>query len=244
MAEYNDFNPRFNLTQEMLSGGQQFNWVLHEDEESITGYNYSDIKLKNPETGVICRVKILLMSDGKRKLTYIPDITKDGWVSLNGRTGNSSFTFKLGLGSALYETSANIPEEVKEAILNLATIMFNGDTSMNDINAGEINSIIPCKDIGNIDRRRNISLILGYITQQIRRVHLAMDELTFNDTEIREAITMLEIKNGKLTDAGEITPLISVTDSDLINEIVKLGYKVERIITPLGAAIVVSGWAK
>ena len=55
---------------------------------------------------------------------------------------------------------------------------------------------------------------------------------------------MLEIKNGKLTDAGEITPLISVTDSDLINEIVKLGYKVERIITPLGAAIVVSGWAK
>lgn len=54
MAEYNDFNPRFNLTQEMLSEGQQFNWILHKDEESITGYNYSDIKLKNPETGVIC----------------------------------------------------------------------------------------------------------------------------------------------------------------------------------------------
>ena len=59
MTERNDYNPRFNLTQEMLSNGQQFNWVLYKDEESVTGYSYSDIKLKNTETGVICRVKLL-----------------------------------------------------------------------------------------------------------------------------------------------------------------------------------------
>lgn len=55
MAEYNDFNPRFNLTQEMLSKGQRFIWVLHGDEESVTGYSYSDIKLKNVKTSQICR---------------------------------------------------------------------------------------------------------------------------------------------------------------------------------------------
>lgn len=124
--------------------------------------------------------------------------------------------------------------------------MFNGDTSMSNRNkvTDAINSIIPCKNIGDIDRKTNISLILGYITHRVRRAHLIMDKLTFNDSNIREVITILDIEDGKLTYADDLVPLISVTDSDLTDEITKLGYKVERVTTPLGAAIVVSGWAK
>lgn len=246
MTTSNDYNPRFNLTQEMLTKDEEYDWVLYEcgDNENVTGYNYSDIKLMNTDTGVITRVKLLLMDNGKRKMSYIPDITKDGWIALNGPTGKNQSDFKFGLLHAMTTASVHIPDEVKDIIINLGTIMFNGDTSMDDSNAGELNSIIPCENIGHIDRRTNISLILGYITQQIRRSHLVMDELIFNDTGIRKVITMLEIRNGQLTYAGEPAPLISVTDSDLIDEIVKLGYKVERIITPLGAAIVVSGWNK
>ena len=243
MAAFDEYNPRFNLTQEMLTGGKKYNWILHEDtnSENITGFDYSDIKLKNTETGVIARVKLLLMEDGRRKLTYTPDITKSKYFMFNGPKGGTLFRFSLRLFESMDRVSPAIPYEMKRIILNLGTIMYSRDT---DVRSDEDNitvkydSDIPhCDELVLDPQHYSISRILDSIGRSLKLACIDNTYINISQSVIDMILDDHDIGYSKFK--------VHVHDKRLINALTDLGYDVE-ILDNHGAVdcIRISGWAK